>query len=278
MHALLAHVYSNYLGMVFSNPFIVSLLIALGIQAVMFLIAYRFKTDKLTDLSYGLTFISIALYWLYNDKWLISRFRLIVALMVIIWALRLITYLLIRVIKTGKDSRYDGRRESFVKFAKFWFFQAIAVWLIMLPVIYMLTRMRVPKLGTVPTIGLYIWSIGLILETIADKQLYKFRFKKDNKGKWIDEGLWHYSRHPNYFGEILVWIGVFIFGLSTYAGAGWLVVIGPLTIMGLLMFGSGIPILEKASDKKWGADPEYQRYKQATSILVPMPPKKVKRV
>lgn len=264
--------------MVLSNPFITSLLIALGIQAVLFVFAFKFKTDKLTDAAYGLTFISIALYWLYNDNWIVSRFRLIVALMVVVWALRLIGYLLIRVIKTGKDSRYDGRRESFRKFAQFWLFQAIAVWLIMLPAVYMLTRNRVPLLGTVPTIGLYVWSFGLIIETLADKQLYSFRFKKDNKGKWIDEGLWHYSRHPNYFGEILVWLGVFIFGLSTYAGLGWLVVIGPLTIMGLLMFGSGIPVLEKANDKKWGHDPDYQRYKAATSILVPMPSKGAKKV
>ena len=263
--------------MVLSNPFITSLLIALAIQAVMFVFAFKFKTDKVTDLSYGLTFIAIALYWLYNDKWLISRFRLIVSLMVVVWALRLITYLLIRVIKTGKDSRYDGRRESFRKFAQFWFLQAIAVWLITLPVVYMLTRMRVPKMGTIPTVGLYIWSIGLIIETIADKQLFTFRFKKDNKGKWIDEGLWHYSRHPNYFGEILVWIGVFVFGLSTYTGIGWLVVLSPLTIMGLLMFGSGIPILEKSNDKKWGHDPAYRHYKAMTSILVPLPPKKVQK-
>lgn len=259
----------------FTNPFVISLIIAFAIQTFFFIFAYKFKTDKLTDLSYGLTFIAIALYWLYNDKWLISRFRLVIALMVVVWALRLITYLLIRVIKTKKDSRYDDRRSSFTKFAKFWVLQALAVWLIMLPVVYMLTRTRVPRMGTVPTIGLYIWSIGLLIETIADRQLYVFRFKKDNKGKWIDEGLWHYSRHPNYFGEIMVWIGVFVFGLSIYTGIGWLVVLGPLTIIGLLMFGSGIPILEKANDKKWGADPGYNRYKAATSVLVPLPPKKV---
>lgn len=261
--------------MVASNPFITSLLIAIAIQVVFFVFAFKFKTDKVTDLSYGLTFIVIALYWLYNDKWIVSRFRLIVTLMVVVWAVRLIGYLFIRVLKTKKDSRYDERRNSFRKFAKFWILQAIAVWLIMLPVVYMLTRSRVPKINMLPTVGLYIWSFGLLIETIADRQLYVFRFKKNNGGRWIDEGLWHYSRHPNYFGEIMVWIGVFVFGLSTYSGAGWLVVLGPLTIIGLLMFGSGIPILEKANDKKWGTDPEYQRYKASTSILVPLPPKKV---
>ncbi len=257
--------------MVLSNPFITSLLIAIAVQAVFFVFAFKFKTDKLTDLAYGLTFILIALYWLYNDNWLISRFRFIVAMMVVVWALRLIAYLFFRVLKTGRDSRYDGRRESFVKFAKFWVLQAVAVWLITLPVVYMLTRSRVPVVGLGPTIGLYIWSIGLLIETVADKQLFTFRFKKDNHGKWIDEGLWHYSRHPNYFGEIVVWIGVFVFGLSTYSGLGWLVVAGPLTIICLLMFGSGIPILEKANDKKWGNDPNYQGYKATTSILVPLP-------
>lgn len=257
-----------------SNPIVLSLLISMGIQVFFFAFAWRFKTDKVTDLSYGLSFIALALYWLYADERTVTSFRLLVALMVVVWGLRLASYLLYRIIKTGKDKRFDDKRNSFIKFGKFWLLQGLAVWLIMLPAIYMLSRDRVPVLGLVPMIGLYIWSVGLIIETYADIQLYNFRFKKDNKGKWIDEGLWHYSRHPNYFGEITLWWGVFLFGITLYEGFGWLTIIGPLTITGLLLFGSGIPILEKANDKRWGDEEGYKKYKRTTSILIPLPKKK----
>lgn len=258
-----------------SNPIVLSLCIALAIQAFFFLFAWKFKTDKVTDLSYGLTFIILALIWLFKDGRLIVSFRLLAAFMVVAWGLRITSYLLRRVLKTGRDKRFDEMRKSFLAFGRFWLLQGLSAWLIMLPVIYMLSRDTVSKLGAVSIAGLYVWSLGLIIETMADNQLYKFRFKKQTNGKWIDEGIWHYSRHPNYFGEIVVWWGVFLFGVNVYEGLGWLTILGPLTITGLLLFGSGIPILEKANDKRWGDDQGYQRYKRSTSILIPLPKKKL---
>ncbi len=256
------------------NPIILTLLISLATQAVFFSFAWTWKTDKVTDLSYGLTFIIIALFWLKFDGRLVSSFRFLIAFMITVWALRLSGYLLYRVIKTGRDKRYDEMRNSFTKFGRFWLLQGLSVWLISMPGVYLLSRDVVPKLGIVTLVGLYIWAQGLIIETIADAQLNKFRFKKDTNGSWIDEGLWHYSRHPNYFGEIILWWGVFIAGITTYEGLGWLTIIGPLTITGLLLFGSGIPILEKAAQKRWGHDPQYQIYKRSTSILIPLPKKR----
>lgn len=256
------------------NPVVLSLIIALGMQAFFFAFAWKFKTDKLTDLSYGLTFAVLAVLWLYKDGRLVTDFRMLVAVMVVLWAARLSSYLLARVIKTGRDKRYDEMRNSFLKFGRFWLLQGLSVWLIMQPVIYMLTRNEVLRLDTTAKVSLYIWSFGLIIEFLADAQLHSFRFSGKSNGKWIDEGLWHYSRHPNYFGEILLWWGVFIYGLSSYESIGWLTVVGPLTITGLLLFGSGIPILEKANDKRWGGDPEFQRYKATTSILIPLPKRK----
>jgi len=255
------------------NPFVLSLAISLAIQAVFFAFAWRFKTDKVTDLSYGLSFISIGLYWFLSGGWGVSdsSFRLLLTFMVVAWALRLSGYLLYRVIKNGKDSRFDEMRNSFAGFGKFWLLQGIGVWAIMLPVIYLLSRDTVPAMGTLPLVGLYVWSFGLTVESYADFQLNKFRSDKINKGKWIDSGLWRYSQHPNYFGEIVLWWGVFIYGISEYSGAAWLVIVGPLTITGLLLFGSGIPILEKANKKRWGKNSAYKKYLKTTSILVPMP-------
>ncbi len=257
------------------NPVALTLLISLAVQAVFFSIAWTWKTDKVTDLSYGLTFIIIALFWMQFDGRLVSGFRFLVTFMVVVWALRLITYLLYRVFKTGRDTRYDEMRNSFTKFGRFWLLQGLSVWLISMPAVYMLSRDLVPRLSLIPMVGLYIWATGLIIETMADVQLYKFRFKKDNGGKWIDEGLWHYSRHPNYFGEILLWWGVFFAGITIYEGIGWLTVVGPLTITGLLLFGSGVPILEKSAQKRWGDNSEYQKYKKSTSMLIPFPKKKI---
>lgn len=261
----------------FENPFVLSLVIALGIQAIFFVFAARFKTDKVTDLSYGLTFIALAVYWLYSDR-LVTNYRLLIAMMVVFWGARISTFLLIRVLKTGRDRRFDDKRNDLVKFGRFWLLQGIAVWLIMLPTVYVLSRDEVPRMiDMISNIGLYVWSLGLVLETVADYQLYQFRFKKPKKDKphaWIEDGLWKYSRHPNYFGEIILWWGVFLYGIPLYEGIGWLTILGPLTITGLLLFGSGIPILETANNKRWGADPAYRRYKKSTSILVPLPPKK----
>ncbi len=261
------------------HPFVSSLGIALGMQAMFFVFAASYKTDKLTDFTYGLTFATLALFWLLADGRPVTMFRLTAAIMVVIWAFRLVSYLTVRIFKTGSDSRYDDKRNNLLKFGQFWLLQGLAVWLITFPIVYALSRDDAPSgLSVISVIGVLIWAAGLLFEACADVQLYRFRFLKDNHGKWIDEGLWHYSRHPNYFGEIMLWWGVFIFAMPVYTSmSAWITVLGPLTITGLLLFGSGVPILEKANDKRWGKDPEYRDYKKATSVVVPLPRKQSKK-
>ncbi len=122
------------------------------------------------------------------------------------------------------------------------------------------------------TVSLFEWTVGLIIETIADVQKIQFKNNPANKGKWIESGIWRYSRHPNYFGEIVVWIGVYIVAATSLpfvqAAIG---LISPLFIIVLLLFVSGIPILEKSADKRWGNDPAYKKYKKRTSLLIPLP-------
>jgi steroid 5-alpha reductase family enzyme len=246
-----------------------SLVIALLIQAVFFSFAWRYKTDKVTDLSYGLTFILISLYLLSGTNryayqaWLVT--------MVIIWGVRLAIYLFIRIHKIGRDKRFDEMRNNFIKFASFWLFQGLAVWIILLPVTYSISLDKYLPVNSIMWVGLGIWFLGLSIETLADMQKFVFKNKVENKGKWIEQGIWKYSRHPNYFGEMLVWWGIFIATLPFQAGWSYLTVIGPLFITYILLFVSGIPTLEQKYDLRYKNSTKYQAYKKRTSLLIPLP-------
>jgi len=134
-----------------------------------------------------------------------------------------------------------------------------------------------PAFGTAADIvGILIWVTGITIEVIADAQKWQFkrRSRTESDPAFIHTGLWSWSRHPNYFGEITLWIGMFILCASSFSGALWAVIVAPLFVIVLLCFGSGIPMLEKSADERFGNSPEYQHYKANTSVLVPLPPKK----
>ena len=118
-------------------------------------------------------------------------------------------------------------------------------------------------------LGMIVWLTGLTIETIADSQKFKFKNDPKNKGSWIDTGIWKYSRHPNYFGEISCWWGIFIYSLSFQNGLSWLTIIGPVFITLLIMFVSGIPTLEKKYKERYKDNTDYQKYKNETNLLVP---------
>lgn len=244
-----------------------TLAICLGIQAVFFAFAAAFKTDKVTDLSYGLTFVIVAATLL-AESGSTTWPALVMAGMVVAWGVRLAGYLLFRILHIKRDARFDGVREHFWPFFKFWFFQGMAVWVIMLPVTLWF---RAPGPWTVAlTAGAAIWAIGLAIETAADQQ--KFAHKQTPGAKWTDTGLWRFSRHPNYFGELLCWWGVFVAVSGTLSGVDWFIaLLGPLAISSLLLFFTGIPTLQGSAERKWGADPAYQEYKRRTRLLVPWP-------
>lgn len=241
--------------------------IAMGINIVMFIPAYLFKTDKLTDISYAVTFAVLALSSLFWGE--VTLAALLVVAMVLLWAIRLGGYLLIRIHKIGKDDRYDEMRQSFWRFGRFWVLQGLSVWLVMIPSVLFLDN-PTSGLSWLSYLGLAVWALGLVIEAVADFQKYTFINNKENKDKWIETGLWRYSRHPNYFGEICVWLGVYLFTLNGLVGLEvTLGLVSPVYIALLLIFGSGVPILEEMADKKWGDNPQYQKYKKETSVLVP---------
>jgi steroid 5-alpha reductase family enzyme len=127
-------------------------------------------------------------------------------------------------------------------------------------------------LGIFALVGFLLWILGFGIEVIADRQKSKFRADPQNAGKFINTGLWSWSRHPNYFGEILLWIGVAVITIPVLSGWQWLTLISPIFVAILLTRVSGIPILESLADEKWGGQAEYENYKGKTSLLIPKPP------
>lgn len=247
--------------------YITLLAIALGINMILFIPAFLFKTDKLTDLSYSLSFILVAIFLFLNSTANVGHIVLLG--MILLWALRLGTYLFIRIRKMKKDKRFDGIREHFLKFLQFWAFQGVSVFVILLAATsYFYTPGAM--LTAVSYIGLAIWALGLTIETVADIQKYRFIQNKKEGDAFIDTGLWSISRHPNYFGEILVWLGVFIFTCPVLIGINTVIAaISPIYIAAVLIFITGLPPLERSADAKWGELESYQTYKANTPVLVP---------
>lgn len=245
-------------------------LLTVAVQALCFLFAAYFKTDVLTDISYSLTFVLLAWAVLLLDGAPDPRAWLVAA-MVSLWGLRLGLYLFRRILRIGRDQRFDGVREKFSSFLKFWVFQALAVWLAMLPAIYAISAEYARPLDVFDLIGGLAWLIGLVIETVADQQKYRFKNNPANRNRWMDQGLWKYSRHPNYFGEILLWWGIFVMVAPQLQGWQWLSILGPVFITAILLFFSGIPPLEKKDRERYGHLPEFQEYLRRTSILVPLP-------
>lgn len=245
----------------------IAFIIALGLNILIFIPAYLWKTDKLTDISYAITFALLAIIGLISGG--ISIPSIILVFAILIWSIRLGSYLLIRIHKMGRDIRFDEMRKSFWQFGRFWFLQGLTVWVVLIPSLLFLAKSPT-KLPWYAYVGLSIWACGLAIEAVADMQKYQFINNSKNKGRWIDTGIWKYSRHPNYFGEISLWFGLYIFVFGNLSTTETLIgIIGPLYITLLILFVSGIPLLEKRADKKWGDNPEYIEYKKSTNILVP---------
>jgi steroid 5-alpha reductase family enzyme len=250
-----------------------SLALALSINLIMFLVAFQYRSDKLTDISYAVSFISLDIMALYGGK-AYNKFSIILFLLVILWAVRIGSFLLYRILKVGKDKRFDQLRDSFVGFGKFWLGQAITAWVLMLPVTISLYK-GYANLRALIYIGVVIWLIGLIIETAADTQKIKFKNNPKNKDKWINNGIWSYSRHPNYFGEIAIWAGIYVYAFPALSYPQRLICLAsPLLITLVLRYVSGVPILEKSADKKWGKDSAYKSYKSRTNLIIPFPPSK----
>ena len=240
---------------------------------VIFIPSFLAKTEKFYDitgtLAYLITLYLASVLTSYSSGASLEPRTLIIIGMVSFWALRLGIFLFIRVLKVGEDRRFREAKKSFSKYLVWWTMSALWVFLTTANALTLIINNK--KLVNQPIfyLGLLIWFIGILFEIIADEQKRRFRLNEENRGKYISSGLWSISRHPNYFGEIILWIGIAIISLPTLSGFQYVTLISPLFIYLLLTRISGVNLLEESSDKKWGDLPEYEQYKRETPALVP---------
>mmetsp|Transcript_32226 Transcript_32226/g.52074 ORF Transcript_32226/g.52074 Transcript_32226/m.52074 type:complete len:314 (-) Transcript_32226:1048-1989(-) len=254
------------------NLLALTALVTIGYQASFFFVAATLKFDKVTDFAGGTNFIVLAVLTILVNQTYFAR-QIVVTCLVCAWGLRLGFFLLYRIIKIGKDERFNDVRDNFLKFLGFWIYQAVWVWTVSLPSTVLNASFVNPPIGGADIAGWAVFGFGLAVEAIADLQKTKFKDDPANKGKWCDYGLWKWSRHPNYFGEILCWWGIFIACTPVFEnGYRYFTIIGPVFITAILLFLSGIPATESQTDKRYGKFEGYREYKRVTSPLLLLPP------
>jgi steroid 5-alpha reductase family enzyme len=246
--------------------------LAFVIQWVAFIPAYLLQNEGFFDLTGSLTYVTVAIVAVLLGPTIDGRSVLLLAL-VVIWAARLGSYLFRRIRKAGKDARFDAIKPSFIRFLNTWTLQGLWVTLTLAAALAAVTTTVRKDLGVFALIGTLVWVAGFAVEAAADVQKGRFRADPGNKGTFIRAGLWAWSRHPNYFGEIVLWIGVALIALPVLRGWQYATLISPLFVILLLTRVSGVPMLEKRADEKWGGQAEYEAYKAHTPVLIPRPPR-----
>ena len=240
------------------------------IQWLVFIPSYLLRNESFFDLTGSVTYISVTLVAVLLSPEVDGRSILLLGL-VVIWAVRLGTYLFRRIRKAGKDARFDELKTSFPRFLLTWTLQGLWVSLTLSAALAAITTTTRKGLDIFALIGFLVWVLGFAFEVAADTQKSRFRADPANKGKFIHTGVWAWSRHPNYFGEIVLWIGVAIITLPVLRGWQWGTLISPVFVTLLLTRVSGVPLLEKRADEKWGGQDDYEAYKERTPVLIPRP-------
>ncbi len=249
------------------------MLVSFLVHWIAFIPSYAFRTEKYYDICGTLAYVLVLLTAIYlttsaSESSLHTRSILVIAL-VLIWALRLGFFLFIRVLKAGEDRRFREVKQKFSGFLVWWTLSALWVFLTTVNALVMIINNVSYHNDYYFYIGLVTWIAGFSFEVIADEQKRRFRLQSSNKDQFISNGLWSISRHPNYFGEILLWIGMAVIAFPTLQGLQYISLISPIFIYLLLTRMSGVNLLEKYADKKWGGDENYQVYKRDTPVLIP---------
>ena len=252
---------------------VICMLFSFFVHWIAFIPSYFLKTEKYYDISGTLAYVFVtitALLLTKSESGGILNIRSIVTIaLVLIWAFRLGIFLFLRVLKVGEDRRFREVKQKFSRFLVWWSMSALWVFLTTVNALVMIIN-NVPYYDDYYFFfGILIWVVGFTFEVVADEQKRKFRLIKSNKNEFISSGLWRISRHPNYFGEILLWVGMAIIAFPTLEGWQNVSLISPVFIYFLLTKISGVNLLESFADDKWGSDEEYQDYKRNTSVLVP---------
>ena len=247
-----------------------AVLYAFIIQWILFVPAYLFKTEKFYDLSGSFTYVFVVSYILYSQftESGLNVGNIIVGSCIIIWAVRLGTFLFFRIKKAGKDKRFDEIKTSASRFFMTWTLQGMWVSICSACALAAISSANGVEINMLFYTGLVCFLIGFIIEIIADNQKTKFREYPKNKDNCISSGLWAYSRHPNYLGEIVLWLGVSIMAVSSLSGPQYITLISPVFTYVLLVYISGVRILEANGKEKWGHLETYQEYLKKTPALI----------
>ncbi len=239
--------------------------------------AIIYQTEKYFDLTGSITYVSCTLASLLmgaaGSDWSFKPRAVVQSVFVIVWAIRLGSFLYTRIKNDRKDGRFDQIKVNPPRFFSVWTIQGVWVCLTALPVFIVncYASTNTEPLGALDFIGYVVWVIGFAIEVVADSQKTAFAKDPSNKGKFIETGLWYYSRHPNYFGETTLWTGQFISACAILTGAQWTCAISPLFVLFLLNKISGVPMLEKRADEKWGGQLDYELYKKNTAVFLILP-------
>jgi len=250
---------------------------------IFFIHAYIFQTEHYFDATGSFTYISLSIILIFNSIFNssfegLNPYTYLIGIMVILWSLRLGMFLFKRVKDVGQDIRFLEMKKDF-----FWFFMTWTLSGLWVFLTYVAGLSAMTSINLIENMSFYhfifmltgflLWVVGFVIEILADNQKKIFRENPSNKGKFISSGLWAWSRHPNYFGEIILWLGIAIIAFPSMEGGEILGLISPLFVYVLLTKISGIPMLEKSSDNKWGLEEDYIKYKKTTPILFLKKPK-----
>ena len=254
-----------------STVLLINLVFVVGLMVCLWLISLPLRDVSIVDIFWGLGFVAIA--WL---SLLVSHVAAphawLIAGLTTIWGLRLACYLTWRKIGKPEDYRYEALRRQFGD--RFWLvslflvfgLQGVLMWVVSLPL--QLAPFGTGGLNYLDAIGAAVWAVGFTFESVGDYQLARFKANPANRGQACDRGLWRYTRHPNYFGDFLVWWGLYLIALA--AATPWWTIISPLVMSYLLTRVSGVALLEKSLKER---TPGYREYIERTSAFFPWPPR-----
>ena len=247
-------------------------IIAFGVNLLVYVPSFLAKTEHYFDLTGSLTYISVTVVAVATTDDLDTR-SLLLGVAIMVWAVRLGSFLFRRVRRDGGDGRFDQLKLDWLVFLRVWMLQGLWVTVTAGAALSAMTSGAKTDLGVVGIVGAALWVAGFAIEVVADRQKSAFRADAANAGRFISTGLWAWSRHPNYFGEITLWSGLAVLALPALDGWQYVTLISPLFVFVLLTRISGVPLLERRGKKRWGDEPDYQRYIADTPVLFPRPPR-----
>jgi steroid 5-alpha reductase family enzyme len=251
---------------------IIEVIVIVIYMVIWFIISQVLRRNDTADIAWGLGFIVTAISAMIFSNGTTPRGFIGLSL-VVLWGLRLACHIFLRNRGKPEDKRYIKWKQEWGKqaviraFFQIFILQGLLIIIISLPVTIIITSEK-NSLGVLDFLGICIWLIGFVFESVGDYQLVRYKKNPANKGKLMTQGLWRYTRHPNYFGEVVLWWGIYLIALSV--SQGWATLLGPITITYLILKVSGIPLLEE----KYKDNPEFQTYKKRTSAFFPLPPRK----